>query len=433
MSENLEDSLIWLVAGQAKPFKERVPRAEPIRMAPKLFTRHPKGAEDQDAPSEGTGEAEEFFSNQLRLRERPPVDGTPLEAPMVPLAKPPDPVNPGWYPDTAQPGRMLYWDGFHFTGQSMQVESKMTERPGSPPANPPAPVVDPGVGLAAGLAQFGQSAPQPASAPVAAAPAPAPAEATAPADLGILPTFGQNQVVQAQVVQSAATEPTVVDPVPQGATPSETEEVEMTVQEASVAPVARSEVASGHSDEADTWAEETERAVSRAREAGTPEAWQEAAHVAAVVSEIAQTLQAKAEATKAAEEVAGAAREAERQAKLAADASTEADRKVERAIQVAERAVAEAKAAELAAAEAKRSAEQAAHASPKLAEAAKVAARTAADAERKAEGVEQIVSKARSTNTPEAWREARKLAAMAMAMQTREDTVERAVTDVPTV
>ena len=52
----------------------------------------------------------------------------------------------------------------------------------------------------------------------------------------------------------------------------------------------------GAAGEAEKWAKEAEKAVARASSVGTPETWQEAARLAVVVSEMAQTLQAAAQA-----------------------------------------------------------------------------------------------------------------------------------------
>src|SRR5664280_336847 len=118
-------------------------------------------------------------------------------------------------------------------------------------------------------------------------------------------------------------------------------------------------------DVASNWAEETEKAVARARAVGTPEAWQAAAQAAVVVSELARTMEAEVSALQTAEQTAQTA--------------------------------------------------------PQVTEVARVAAQRAGDAKHKAEGLEAIVAKARAANTPAAWREAHELATV--AMETQEELV----------
>ncbi len=167
-------------------------------------------------------------------------------------------------------------------------------------------------------------------------------------------------------------------------------------------------------DEADNWALETERAVSRARKEGTPEAWQEAAQAAVVVSEVAQTMQATADALQASLKMAEAARKAAETAKVAKQAETDALRAVQETAEAAQRAAETAKAAEQAAADAKQVAERTAQATPKYAESASIAEQEAAEAERKAKELDAIVTEARKVNSPEAWNRALERATKAM-------------------
>ncbi|MGO8872008.1 MAG: hypothetical protein ACLQPH_11525 [Acidimicrobiales bacterium] len=162
-------------------------------------------------------------------------------------------------------------------------------------------------------------------------------------------------------------------------------------------------------DEANHWAEETERAVARARQAGSPEAWQEVSRVAVVVSELAQAMEAVAHARIAAEKAAQAAQEAAQQANVANKMVIDANQTVQSTAKAVEIAANEARAAEKAAAEARRASEQAALEAPRSAELAKVAAQVAADAERKAKVIDEIIAKARAANTARAWSEAVKL------------------------
>ncbi len=170
-------------------------------------------------------------------------------------------------------------------------------------------------------------------------------------------------------------------------------------------------------DEADNWAIETERAVSRARKVGTPEAWQEAAMAAAVVSEVAQTMQATADAMQASVKMAEAASKAAEAAKVAEQAEADAVRAVEETTEAARKAAEAARVAEQAAGDAKQVAERTAQATPKFAESARTAQQCAADAELKAKGLDEIVTEARKVNSPEAWSKALELATRAIAHQ----------------
>jgi hypothetical protein len=183
----------------------------------------------------------------------------------------------------------------------------------------------------------------------------------------------------------------------------------------------RSDVAE---DEADNWAIETERAVSRARKVGTPEAWQEAAKAAAVVSEVAQTMQATADAMKASLKLADAASRAVETAKDAEQAEADAARAVEETTEAARKAAEAARMAEQAAVDAKQVAERTAQATPKFAESARIAQQAAADAEAKAKGLDEIVTEARKVNSPEAWSRALELATRAMVHEVEPPVTE---------
>ncbi len=67
-----------------------------------------------------------------------------------------------------------------------------------------------------------------------------------------------------------------------------------------VTPVGDKPIVEIAASEAAKWAKEAEKAVAQATTAGTPEAWQEAARIAVVVSEMAQTLQTAVEADRVA-------------------------------------------------------------------------------------------------------------------------------------
>ncbi len=182
-----------------------------------------------------------------------------------------------------------------------------------------------------------------------------------------------------------------------------------------VTPVGDKPIVEIAASEAAKWAKEAEKAVAQATAAGTPEAWQEAARIAVVVSEMAQTLQTAVEADQVATRLGEAAREAAEGAQAAARKSADADRSAQRALQAADDADAAAKAAKAAAAEAKQLADQASGALPKFVEVEKTSAQVAAEAQRKAQALEQIVSKASDADTPAAWSEALSLALAAAA------------------
>lgn len=165
-------------------------------------------------------------------------------------------------------------------------------------------------------------------------------------------------------------------------------------------------IARGDGQAAADWVRETERAVARAQAAGTPEAWGEAARSAAVVAEMAQIMQAAADATQVSRRLARAAKEAVEAAETAARAASEAEEAVQVTTRAAQEAAEAARVAERAAADARRTADQTAEAKPRLAEAARQAEEAAQQAEGNARELEDIVARARRANTPEAWSEA---------------------------
>jgi hypothetical protein len=166
------------------------------------------------------------------------------------------------------------------------------------------------------------------------------------------------------------------------------------------------------SDGVSNWGKDTEQAVARALTVDTPEAWQEAAHVAAVVSEMAQTMQSAADAKHTKRETAKAAEEAAEAARLASQTAAEAKQTAEKMAKAAEEAAEAARVAAQTAVEAKEAAERSALVAPEVAEMAAVASRTAADAKQKAQALEQVVASARAANTPTAWSEALGLTAV---------------------
>jgi chromosome segregation ATPase len=172
-------------------------------------------------------------------------------------------------------------------------------------------------------------------------------------------------------------------------------------------------------DQTNGWAERTERAVTKAQATGTPEAWEEAAKAAAVVSEMAQTMQTAADIRQSAEQMERAAEEAQRRAVEAQEAAEEAQRAVQETAKAAHEAEQAAEVAARKAAEAKQKAEQVAEATPRMAERAKEASQAAAGAKRRAQLVEEIVARAHQADTPVAWSEARRSAERAAGSEAR--------------
>jgi len=170
------------------------------------------------------------------------------------------------------------------------------------------------------------------------------------------------------------------------------------------------------------WVDETERAVVRAREVGSPAAWRTAAQAAVVVAEMAQTMRVTTHAHQIAEQLAHAAEIAAQEAHEATQAAAEATQAANVKKRAAEEAEHAAQVAALAAASARRKTEQTALAAPKAVEAARVAAQAAANARGTADQLDQVVTRARQVNTPEAWSEALQIAAALWAKETGPNT-----------
>jgi hypothetical protein len=342
--------------------------------------------------------------------------------------------HPGWYPDETDSGLMRYWDGFHFTGQakrassapSSTAESRARARAAAP-LNTAEPLID-------------WSHPDIDDFDVPVGPQLAPLFA----DLPVILESDQKEPAPASISAPpsvAPNPPHVAGDSPVVSAPGETGEEE-NVKTRVVAPVNESvndhggqrgeedlvvsSDGQGAADGAENWGKDTERAVIRAMTVDTPEAWREAAQVAVVVSEMAQTMQVAADAKQTARETAKAAEEAAETARVAIQTAADASEAAERMAKSAQEAAESARLAAQKAVEAKEDAERKAQAGPKAAEKAEVAARAAAEAKHKAQDLEQLVVKARSANTPSAWSEALKLAAL--AVDTRE-SVEEAFTE----
>jgi hypothetical protein len=425
-------------------------------MALRPFARHPKSGEEEvedgTAPDE-TNEVDQFFSNERRHHADPPADEpqaveTAAEAPAEVIG---DLGSSGWYPDARDPGLMRYWDGFHLTGQVLHVHSRSSDAEGavSPPGSDdggptvhrresdvslepdaelassveslPALNQADGVFLAPSLTLVGSpetaspAVPESASESVSSAPdrevddeAPAgevdqPVDEEAPADEEDASSHVEPPADEVSASHVATATPDGRDGRGQdGPGPKVT----------STGP---SPVVGGAAGEATRWAKEAEKAVARATAVGSPETWQEAARIAAVVSEMSQTLQAAAEADRAAATLAGAAREAAQRARAAAQKSADADQAVQLAQRAAREAADAAERARKRAVEATGAAELASQVVPGLVEAEKAAATAAADAQRKAQSLGEIVGTASKSDTPAAWSEALRLASAAVA------------------
>ena len=178
---------------------------------------------------------------------------------------------------------------------------------------------------------------------------------------------------------------------------------------------APSQVATVPADESEEWASRASRAFALAQKAGTPEAWQDASDVAEVLVQVAETMRVAADASLDAERAATRAREAAEQAAGAERKAEQARRTVQETARAAQSAADEAKSAERLATEARQTADLVGREAPKAAEAAKIAAEVADEVGQTSKGISEIVARARSANTPEAWKEACALVGVAPA------------------
>ncbi len=426
-------------------------------MALRPFARHQKRKADDETTPSAADEFAQFFSNDPRPDDAPDTGATapPAEA-AAPAVSMEEQSSAGWYPDTKDPGLMRYWDGFHLTGQTMRVGPPPVVA--EPSEEPPAPAPDPVIPATAVIP------PNPSGPPARYA-----TDLLAP-DVPAAPLLGSRLLTDTATEKAAAVPPSpptptfqpmvgtpaadkAVTPVEEGDVPEVTPVATAPIATAPPAPpaspaVATAGTADGGGDEAhdpptasepavqapptpepttvtttdhtDSWAERTEKAVTKAQATGTPEAWQEAARAAAVVSEMAQTMQTAADIRQSAEQLEQAAEDAQRRADEALEAAAEAERAVQESARAAREAADAAQAANRKADEAKQKAERATEATPRVAERAKDAAQAAAAAKRRAQLVEEIVARAHQADTPEAWSEARRSAERAADSASRE-------------
>jgi hypothetical protein len=400
-----------------------------------------------------------------------PVPSVPSEVPPPPAPVQEHGVA-GWYPDETDEGLMRYWDGFHFTGQIMHVHSRAEDAPaaavtevtqteqaetveaetGSPDEEAEAEGVDerrnafsfrstdspaPDSPAFVPLLQ-----PSPAAEPAAKEGAPALSDGPVEAVPSVAPTIeasspnsvrtqhGSNSIstkhlgvgdsgVNATSVRAAAAPADEVD----GDDDDQDDEAELVVTvfkgdenvstngsapQVGTSPVARIKALAEGVEGVDDWADQTDKAVARARSLGTPEAWEEAADAAVVVSEMARTMRSAAAAAQTAAQLDDVAKAAADKARHAAESAEEAKQSAQQTAESARKAEAAAKAAEQAATEARAKAERTAAEAPKRAEEAKVSAEAAAEAGRKAHELEEIAASAGNVNTPAAWSQALK-------------------------
>lgn len=377
----------------------------------------------------------------------------------------------GWYPDETDEGLMRYWDGFHFTGQIMHVHSRAEDAPAAAvtevtqteqaetvvtetgssdeeaeaegvderrnafsfrSTDPPAPASPAFVPLLqpapAAEPAAKEGAPALSDGPVEAAPSVAPTiEASSPNS--VRTQHGSNSIstkhlgvgdggVNATSLRAAGPPADEVD-----GDDDQDDEAELVVTvfkgddnvstngstpQVGTSPVARIKALAEGVGDVDDWADQTDKAVARARSLGTPEAWEAAADAAVVVSEMARTMRSAAAAAQTAARLDDIAKAAADEARHAAESAEEAKQSAQQTAESARKAEAAAKAAEQAATEARAKAERTAAEAPKRRDEAKVSAEAAAEAGRKAHELEEIAASAGNVNTPAAWSEALK-------------------------
>ncbi len=107
-------------------------------MALRPFTRHPKNPTDDEATPEEEGGIDQFFSHGARPggTSSNSVDQGGSAAAQLDVTPLVDAADAGWYADASDPQIKRYWDGHHWTGQTMRVVQE--DAPASKPAGDPA-------------------------------------------------------------------------------------------------------------------------------------------------------------------------------------------------------------------------------------------------------------------------------------------------------
>ena len=209
-----------------------------------------------------------------------------------------------------------------------------------------------------------------------------------------------NEALSSPPVEGAVALHPVVDPAETPATNGPSERVDRGTNDA----LAERE------ESADHWVKEADKLVVIAQAVGSPLAWRSAAQAAVVVAEIAQTMRVTTHTHQIAQQLAAAAEEAAQDAQAARRAADDAMRTAEHMAQAAEEATRTAQVAVAATLSARQEAAHTAHAAPKAEEDAQRAAQAAATARDRADHLDQIVIKARQSNTSDAWSEALQIA-----------------------
>ncbi len=420
-------------------------------MALRPFTRHSKSEADAETALDEDDGVDQFFSkgprpfsNESRPASTPQGEADQNRIPATQSVEAPETANAGWYPDASDPELKRYWDGHHWTGQTMKVipERRQTSGPVSAPVPDATPVDQSSSGAvvrATDLLMPNQPVvpdrvvvPEKTVVPsqtvvpdqvvvpektvVTDQPDRLPSvEAASTAPELTIPSSGEEATVRPHSAQPTAPAPSVganadargvartgapkpVQGDPPSIEPREIADMTVEADTATTPPEANRE--------ADRWFAEVARAVGRAQETESPEDWEEAARVAIVVSEVAQTMRVMAEAELHAQAAAHSAQEATQKAALAEKQAAEANGTVTETARTARIAADEARAAAQTAEEARRTAERAAEEVPRSAGLARVAVQEAAKAVGNAKGIGEIVAKARLANTQEAWNEA---------------------------
>ncbi len=289
----------------------------------------------------------------------------------------------GWYPDDDDPGLLRYWDGHHLTGQTMRVDPETTVTTDQPAPPPPA-----RVGAVRRPAVIAES----------------------------WTTLRTEDGLSAAPEGPASTRPAAPE-APTSARPADSREAAVGDTPVRQAPAERRETADRRApkDTPELWVDKVVAAVSRAQAAGRSEGWHQVASVAAVLSDLAETMAVAASAAQVSAEAGRAAEEARKAADAAVGAAESARRAEREAAEQARRAEDAARAAAEAAAEAEEVARTAEREAPEMTAAAEAAAEEAAASQATAEGIAQIVADARATDTPASWTEAHRLAVAALA------------------